>query len=134
MSIAGHAVGRLAKATRSCLGALLARDCLLCAAPSADSLLCPACSDSLPRLPKERCPICASPTPVSEICGACLKQAPHFDATTAVFCYEFPLDRLIQALKYGHRLACADFELYDETFDPANHDSVLYICIPVEKA
>ena len=31
------------------------------------------------------------------------------------------------------RLACADFELYDETFDPAKPDSVLYICIPVEK-
>jgi AraC family transcriptional regulator len=32
------------------------------------------------------------------------------------------------------RLACADYELYDETFDPANPDSVLYLCIPVEKA
>ncbi len=32
------------------------------------------------------------------------------------------------------RLDCADYELYDETFDPANPDSVLYICIPVEKA
>jgi predicted transcriptional regulator YdeE len=32
------------------------------------------------------------------------------------------------------RLAAADYELYDETFDPANCDSVLYICIPIEKA
>jgi len=36
---------------------------------------------------------------------------------------------------YGgvHALEDADFELYDETFDPANPESVLYICIPVEK-
>ena len=109
MSIAARAVGGLAKAARTCIVALLPRDCFLCAAPSADSLLCPACTDSLPRLTGERCPVCALPTPAAEICGACLKQAPHFDATQAVFRYDFPVDRLIQALKYAHRLACADF-------------------------
>jgi len=31
------------------------------------------------------------------------------------------------------RTDCVDYELYDETFDPANPESVLYICIPVEK-
>ena len=109
MSIAGHAVGSLAKAARTCVAALLPRDCFLCAAPSGDSLLCPACINSLPRLTSERCPICALPTPAAEVCGACLKHAPQFDATQAVFCYEFPLDRLIQSLKYVHRLASTDF-------------------------
>ncbi len=109
MSIAARALGGLEKAARSCIGALLPQDCFLCAAPSADSLLCPACANSLPRLTSERCPVCALPTPAAEICGACLKQAPHFDVTKAVYCYDFPVDRLIQALKYAHRIACADF-------------------------
>jgi ComF family protein len=88
---------------------LLPQDCFLCAAPAGDSLLCPGCLAGLPRLPESLCPVCALPAPDSHVCGACLKKAPHFDATSAVFRYEFPLDRLIQSLKYAHRLACAGF-------------------------
>jgi len=44
------------------------------------------------------------PTSAGELCGHCLQQAPTFDRTLAVFTYDFPLDALIQALKYGHRL------------------------------
>ncbi len=88
---------------------VLAQDCLLCAAPGNDDTLCPPCSAKLPRLGGERCPICALPTPGSLICGACLKQPPHFDATQAVFRYEFPIDRLIQSLKYTRRLTSAEF-------------------------
>jgi len=99
----------LKKALRNTASTLLPQDCFLCAAPSGDSLLCPSCTASLPRLTAERCPVCALPTPGSSICGSCLKQAPHFDATQAVFRYEFPVDSLIQALKYAHRLASADF-------------------------
>jgi AraC family transcriptional regulator len=32
------------------------------------------------------------------------------------------------------RSAGHDYELYDERFDPADPDSILYVCIPVEKA
>jgi len=99
----------LAIAMRSGASVLLPQDCFLCAAPSGDSLLCPSCTASLPRLTTERCPVCALPTPGASICGACLKRAPHFDATQAVFRYEFPVDSLIQSLKYAHRLASADF-------------------------
>ncbi len=105
MSIAAD----LKKALRITAATLLPQDCFLCAAPSGDSLLCPSCTASLPRLTAERCPVCALPTPGSSICGSCLKQAPHFDATQAVFRYEFPVGSLIQALKYAHRLASADF-------------------------
>jgi len=87
---------------------LLPQDCFLCAA-AAGGTLCPACLDSLPRLAGVRCPVCALPTPDSQVCGACLKHPPHFDATSAVFRYEFPVDRLVQALKYAHRLAVTDF-------------------------
>ena len=99
----------LKTALRITTAALLPQDCFLCAASAGDSLLCPSCAASLPRLTAERCPLCALPTPGANICGACLKHVPHFDATQAVFRYEFPLDRLIQSLKYAHRLASADF-------------------------
>lgn len=89
--------------------ALLPRACFLCVAPSGDQLLCPACREALPVLPTECCPLCALPTPGAAICGACLKHPPHFDASHAVYRYEFPIDALIHALKYGHRLASADF-------------------------
>ncbi len=105
MSIAAH----VAKALRHGVAACLPQDCLLCRAAAGDDLLCPACADALPRLSPECCPVCALPTPGAQTCGACLRHPPHFDATRAVFRYEFPLDRLVQALKYAHRLASADF-------------------------
>lgn len=105
MSIAAD----LKKTLRGAANALLPQDCFLCAAPAGKELLCPPCSASLPRLTAERCPLCALPTPGAAVCGACLKQTPHFDATQAVFRYQFPADRLIQSLKYVHRLASADF-------------------------
>ncbi len=105
MSIAGVA----AKAAGRFAAMLLPQDCFLCSAPAGDGALCPACLDSLPRLTGVRCPVCALPTPDSQVCGACLKHPPHFDATSAVFRYEFPVDRLVQALKYAHRLAVTDF-------------------------
>ncbi|MDP2809831.1 MAG: ComF family protein [Rhodocyclaceae bacterium] len=106
---------------------MLPQDCLLCAAPSGDSLLCPACTASLPRLTAERCPVCALPTPASGTCGGCLKKAPHFDGTEAVFRYEFPVDSLVQSLKYVHRLACADFlgKALAQTSAPRRPDLIL---------
>jgi ComF family protein len=44
-----------------------------------------------------------------EVCGACLKRQPNFDATHAAFSYGFPVDILIQSLKYQRRLASASF-------------------------
>lgn len=105
MSIAAE----LKNAWQNAATALLQQDCFLCAATSGNSLLCPTCAASLPRLGPECCPVCALPTPGANLCGACLKQTPHFDATRAAFRYAFPLDRLIQSLKYAHRLASADF-------------------------
>jgi len=99
-----------ARATwRRTVSALLPQDCLLCAEPSGDALLCADCAASLPRVPAARCPVCALPTPGATACGACLKQPPHFDATVASFVYAFPVDKLVQQLKFAHRLAIADF-------------------------
>lgn len=71
--------------------------------------MCPACAAELPRLPSPGCPVCARPTPLGETCGACLVHPPRYDTTHAVWSYAFPVDRLIHALKYAHRLASADF-------------------------
>ncbi|MBP6707982.1 MAG: ComF family protein [Candidatus Accumulibacter sp.] len=93
---------------RSCAH-LLTQDCLLCAAESGASLLCPACRQDLPRLPAARCPRCALPTPAGEVCGRCLGKPPHYDATDAAFTYAFPIDKLVQSFKYGHRLALGSY-------------------------
>ena len=93
----------------SALTALLPQDCLLCGDFSGAALLCAACARELPQLPHARCPVCAEASPGGATCGACLKSPPHFDATVAAFRYAFPLDKLVQALKYRRRLATADF-------------------------
>jgi len=84
------------------------QDCLLCGEESGRELLCAACIAELPALP-ESCPRCALPSPAAAVCGSCLNHPPHFDATLALWRYEFPCDRLVQALKYRARLALAGF-------------------------
>lgn len=83
-------------------------DCLLCGAEPGPELLCPACIGDLSALP-ESCPRCALPSPGAAVCGSCLNRPSHFDATLALWRYEFPCDRLVQALKYRDRLALAGF-------------------------
>src|SRR5437879_1011914 len=83
-------------------------DCLLCGAESAPELLCAACIGELPALP-ESCPQCALPSRAAAVCGSCINRPPHFDATLALWRYEFPCDTLVQALKYRARLALAGF-------------------------
>ncbi|OHC69154.1 MAG: phosphoribosyltransferase [Rhodocyclales bacterium GWA2_65_20] len=94
---------------RGVLSALLPQECLLCGARSGDTLLCAECAGTLPLLPALHCPVCALPTSGGETCGACLKSPPAYDATFAVWRYAFPLDKLVQALKFQHRLALAGF-------------------------
>lgn len=91
------------------IGLLLEQDCLLCAATSADCVLCGACAADLPRLTEPCCPRCALPTPLGETCGRCLSRPPHFDGTLAAYRYDFPLDKLVQSFKYGHRLALGTY-------------------------
>lgn len=105
MSIGARAVDALRRAVPR----LLPQACRLCAAPAGDEPLCADCRAALPRMPAQTCPACALPTPGGALCGACLARPRQFDATQAAFRYAFPVDRLVQSLKYGHRLAGADF-------------------------
>jgi ComF family protein len=70
-------------------------------------LWCAACDSALPYLDAPHCPICALPTPQGEPCGHCLAEPPAFKRTIAAFSYSFPLDKLVQALKFGEHLALA---------------------------
>ncbi len=86
---------------------LLPGSCLLCGAMSRNDLLCQACVDDLPLTPEAHCPQCSERTTFGEYCGACLRHPPHFSRTIALYRYEFPVDRLIQQLKYSHQVAIA---------------------------
>ena len=84
------------------------QDCFVCGAGSGSAFLCGACRNELPAQPPA-CPICAVPSAAGAVCGRCLRAPPAFDATHAALAYGFPLDRIVQALKYRHRLAIAGF-------------------------
>lgn len=88
---------------------LPAQPCILCGAESHVGLCCPACTADLPLLTGLRCPVCALPTPDGSVCGECLKEPPPFDHTVAVYSYDFPMDKLIQALKFREHLILVDF-------------------------
>lgn len=92
-----------AKRLRSWMG----QDCLLCGARAGREFFCEGCASALPVL-TDHCPQCALPSPGSAVCGNCLAHPPDFDGTTALWRYEFPCDRLVQALKYRGRLAVAE--------------------------
>lgn len=84
-----------------------AQPCVLCGSMNQNGLLCQACDASMPYLDTPHCPLCAQPTPAGEICGHCLKKPPQFTRTIAVYRYWFPVDRLIQAMKYQEQLPLA---------------------------
>lgn len=88
------------------LDALLPQDCLLCGASSGAHAVCAPCAAELPWL-GEACPQCALPSPGGRTCGRCVSAPPAFDATIACFAYDFPVDRMVHALKYGGRLPLA---------------------------
>jgi ComF family protein len=85
---------------------LLAQDCLLCQGASGGKLLCQACARELPST-ASACPRCALPGGGDAECGACIANPPHYDASYAAFVYAYPVDALVQALKYGGQLALA---------------------------
>ena len=87
---------------------LPAQPCLLCGAPSRNGAWCAACDASLPYLNTPHCPVCALPTLHGATCGRCLKRPPQFDHTVAAYAYAFPLDKLVQALKFGEQLVLAN--------------------------
>ncbi|WP_083200226.1 ComF family protein [Thauera phenolivorans] len=104
-----NAFFRLGRLLPEVAGSLLAQDCFLCGSAAGRVLVCDACRAELPAHPALCCPVCALPGTSDGRCAACRAAPPAFDASLAVFDYRFPLDVMLQALKYGHRLALARF-------------------------
>ncbi|HSI24420.1 MAG TPA: ComF family protein [Methylotenera sp.] len=90
------------------LKSILEQYCLLCASYNGSELgLCEACFNDLPWHNTPQCPQCGL---LSDglTCGSCLNSAPHYDATHALFTYDFPVDRLLQHYKYKDMLHLAN--------------------------
>lgn len=81
--------------------------CVLCGAASRAGVWCGACDAALPVPPAARCPVCALPSPDGSLCGRCLRKRPLYDRTVAAFDYAFPVDKLVQALKFNEQLHLA---------------------------
>lgn len=81
--------------------------CVLCLGRADLHGLCRACSDDLPPVGTALCHVCALPTPAGSICADCRAHPPGFDRTLAAHAYAFPVDRLVQGLKYRGKLAIA---------------------------
>jgi ComF family protein len=87
------------------LALALPQACALCRAPSGRSLLCAACAGTLPAL-GPACRRCALPC-AAACCARCRRNPPPWREAHAAWRYGFPVDRLLQGLKYGGQLALA---------------------------
>jgi len=83
--------------------------CVLCHEQTfCEKDLCAKCKNDLPII-KSACKVCAKPLSAKEkICGTCLVTPPPFARTVALFQYQTPIDYLITALKFSHKLVHAE--------------------------
>ena len=71
--------------------------------------LCGDCAADLARN-EPACTVCAEPLPGASsemrVCGTCLRDPPPFTSSFVPFRYAYPLDHLVQGLKFRNELAC----------------------------
>jgi len=84
--------------------------CILCGGAGSEQMdLCGDCAADLARN-EPACTVCAQPLPgaISEVrvCGTCLRDPPPFASSFVPFRYAYPLDHLVQGLKFRNELAC----------------------------
>lgn len=84
--------------------------CVLCGMRSRQDFVCSSCLSLLP-WNRPACIRCASPLDASTHdqapCASCQAHPPAFDAALAPFCYEFPVDAALKALKFRRELCYA---------------------------
>ena len=91
--------------TSGLLNTLFKQRCILCAAIDGGELgVCHDCYQDLPWHTTPQCPQCGLSSN-GLVCGSCLNFPPDFDATISLFTYDFPLDAMMQAYKYGTMLS-----------------------------
>jgi ComF family protein len=83
--------------------------CVLCRGTGQPPLLdiCAECAADLP-INVPACRVCAQPLSdaASDVpCGACLRRSPRFDAAYCAFRYAYPVDHLVQGIKYHGAVA-----------------------------
>jgi ComF family protein len=113
------------------INALFKQKCLLCDA-NIDALqpsihaVCRTCLNDLPWHPKNACPQCGLSSS-GQLCGSCISSPPDFDATHAVFLYDFPIDAMMQRYKYGNMLSLCSFfgQLLSTKTDLENVDLII---------
>lgn len=84
---------------------LFAPPCLVCGLTAGRGLpLCRGCRQDLPLIPAP-CPTCALPLPDDEAptCPGCRRRPPLPGIAVAATAYGFPVDSLVQQLKFGGR-------------------------------
>jgi ComF family protein len=86
---------------------LLPPACVACGGPGDDAPVCRPCRRDWPAL-GPACPRCALPSAGGAWCADCFVKPPPLAFTIAAFRYAFPVDRIVQALKYRGTLALAD--------------------------
>ena len=90
----------------STISHIIGERCPLCGQPGGG--LCEPCKLDLPKN-HHGCPCCALPLPVDAVgetvCADCQTRPPAFDQATVPLVYEHPIDDLISAFKYHHRLS-----------------------------
>jgi ComF family protein len=70
--------------------------------------MCRDCAADLSRN-EPACSVCAEPLPAAyepRVCGACLRNPPPFESSFVPYRYAYPLDHLVQGLKFRHELPC----------------------------
>lgn len=93
---------------RGMLSSWLTARCAICAIERGTPIVCTGCADDCLPWSVARCARCALPVPATTAaCGACLRRPPEFDATVAVADYGAPMDGIVLALKFRHRLELA---------------------------
>jgi ComF family protein len=111
------------------LQTLTHKQCVLCLTQS-NKYLCDACFHSLPRLPREHCPSCLLPITPARVCGTCLRKPPAWTQAKAALRYTYPIDAMIQALKYRPDLTLAPV-MADLLLTELWHESLPDYVIPV---
>lgn len=120
--------------------AIFKQNCLLCNA-NEDALqtnihpVCRSCLNDLPWHPKTSCPQCglASDGVDLTVCGKCISAPPDFDATHAVFLYQFPIDVMMQRYKYANSLNIGDTfgQFLSDKLLPEDHSKRIDLIIPM---
>jgi len=90
--------------------ALWPTSCILCGGAGGEDIdLCGDCAADLSRN-EPACGVCAEPLSGANseprVCGTCRRDPPPFASSYVPFRYAYPLDHLVQGLKFRNELAC----------------------------